>query len=133
MPTTATSIRDEIRRANDTFEASFERGDAAAIADLYTTASVLLPTGMEPIEGPQGIQAFWQGAMSMGVKQVKLKTRDIEELEDTAIELGSYTLFDENHQPMDQGKYLVVWKEQQGHWKLHQDIWNTNLPAPAAA
>ncbi|PJJ53342.1 YybH family protein [Hymenobacter chitinivorans] len=130
MPTTATSIRDEIRRTNDSFEASFEQGDAAAIARLYTSAGVLLPTGMAPIEGLPGIQAFWQGAMEMGVKQVKLKTRDIEELEDTAIELGTYTLFDGNHRTMDEGKYLVVWKEQQGHWKLHQDIWNTNLPAP---
>ncbi|UOQ72778.1 YybH family protein [Hymenobacter cellulosilyticus] len=130
MPTTATSIRDEIRRANDTFETSFEQGDAAAIANLFTTAGVLLPAGMEPIEGLSGIQAFWQGAMEMGVKQVRLQTRDIEELEDTAIELGTYTLFDGNHQPMDQGKYLVVWKEQQGHWKLHQDIWNTSLAAP---
>jgi uncharacterized protein (TIGR02246 family) len=131
MPTTATTVRDEIRRTNDTFEASFGRGDAAAIADLYTTAGVLLPTGMEPIEGAAGIQAFWQGAMQMGVKEVKLKTRDIEELEDTAIELGTYTLFDASHQPLDQGKYLVVWKEQHGHWKLHQDIWNTNLPSAA--
>ncbi|TGE14742.1 YybH family protein [Hymenobacter elongatus] len=133
MPTTATSVRDEIRRANDTFEASFERGDAAAIADLYTSAGVLLPTGLEPIEGAAGIQAFWQGAMAMGVKQVKLKTRDIEELEDTAIELGTYTLFDANRQQMDQGKYLVVWKEQQGQWRLHQDIWNTNMPAQNVA
>jgi ketosteroid isomerase-like protein len=103
MLTTTTSIRDEIRHANDTFEASFARGDAAAIARLYTSTGVLLPTGMEPIEGAAGIQAFWQGAMEMGIKQVKLKTRDVEELEDTAIELGTYTLFSENGQQLDQG------------------------------
>ena len=131
MPTTATGIRDEIRHANDTFEASFARGDAAAIAGLYTSTGSLLPTGMNTIQGAAGIQAFWQGAMQLGVKQVKLKTRDVEELEDTAIELGTYTLFDDGGQQMDQGKYLVVWKEEAGHWKLHQDIWNTNLPAPA--
>ncbi|TGE21664.1 DUF4440 domain-containing protein [Hymenobacter aquaticus] len=129
MTTTATSVRDEIRHANDTFEASFARGDAAGIANLYTSTAVLLPTGMEPIQDAAGIQAFWQGAMGMGVKQVKLKTRDIEELEETAIELGTYTLLDAAGQQLDQGKYLVVWKEQQGQWRLHQDIWNTNLPA----
>lgn len=129
MPTTATSIRDEIRRANDTFEASFARGDSAAIASLYTDSGVVLPTGMEPIQGTAGIQAFWQGAMEMGIKQVKLKTREVEELEDTAIELGNYTLFGNTGQLIDQGKYMVVWKEQGGQWKLHQDIWNTNIPA----
>ncbi|ALD22448.1 YybH family protein [Hymenobacter sp. DG25A] len=129
MPTTATSIRDEIRRANDTFEASFARGDSAAIARLYTDGGVVLPTGMEPIQGTAGIQAFWQGAMEMGIKQVKLKTREVEELEDTAIELGNYTLFGGAGQLIDQGKYMVVWKQQGGQWKLHQDIWNTNIPA----
>ncbi|MCB2376458.1 SgcJ/EcaC family oxidoreductase [Hymenobacter sp. BT635] len=128
MPTTATSIRDEIRRANDSFEASFAQGDAAGIASLYTPTAVLLPTNHEPIQHPEGIQAFWQEAMSQGVKQLKLKTRDIEELEDTAIELGTYTLFGQDSQPLDQGKYLVVWKEQQGQWRLHQDIWNTSQP-----
>ncbi|GAA4013455.1 hypothetical protein GCM10022408_28150 [Hymenobacter fastidiosus] len=131
MPTTATSIRDEIRRANDLFEASFERGDAAGIAGLYTSTGVLLPTGMDTIEGAGGIQTFWQSAMAMGIKQVKLRTRDIEELDDTAIELGTYTLFAAGGQQVDQGKYLVVWKEEAGQWKLHQDIWNSSVPAPA--
>ena len=28
----------------------------------------------------------------------------------------------------DEGKYVVVWKKQEdGSWKLHRDIWNSNL------
>lgn len=129
MPTTAISIGDDIRRANAAFEAAFEQRDAAAIAGLYTSNGTLFPTGMNTIEGPAGIQAFWQGAIEMGIKRVKLDTQDIEELSGTAIELGHYTLFGPNDQLLDQGKYLVVWKEQLGQWKLHQDIWNSSLPA----
>jgi uncharacterized protein (TIGR02246 family) len=127
MHPTATSVSAEIRRANDLFEASFAQGDAAAIAGLYTSSAALLPTGMDTIKGTAGIQTFWQSAMAMGIKQVKLKTRDVEELDDTAIELGTYTLFAANNQQIDQGKYLVVWKEEEGQWKLHQDIWNTSV------
>ena len=130
MPTIATGVSDEIRRANATFEANFERGDAAAIAALYTSNGILLPTGMNAIEGAAGIQAFWQGAMEMGIKRVKLDSKDVEELADTAIELGNYTLFGANEQQLDQGKYLVVWKEQMGQWKLYQDIWNSSMAAP---
>ena len=130
MPTIATGVSDEIRRANATFEANFERGDAAAIAALYTSNGILLPTGMNAIEGAAGIQAFWQGAMEMGIKRVKLDSKDVEELADTAIELGNYTLFGDNGQQLDQGKYLVVWKEQMGQWRLHQDIWNSSMAAP---
>ncbi|GAB3298941.1 YybH family protein [Hymenobacter humi] len=130
MPTLATSISDEIQRNNAAFEAHFEQRDAAGIAGLYTRNGVLLPTGMEPIEGQAGIQAFWQGAMEMGIKRVKLHTNEVEQLTDTAIELGNYTLFGAHDQQLDQGKYVVVWKQQQGQWKLHQDIWNTSQPAP---
>ena len=129
MPTLATSISAEIRHVNDEFQAAFERSDAAAIARLYTSNGVLLPTGTESIQGTAGIQAFWQGALEMGIKRVKLDSKDVEELTDTAIELGNYTLFGPNQQVLDKGKYLVVWKEQQGRWKLHQDIWNSSLPA----
>ena len=131
MLSTATSISAEIRRSNEKMEANFERGDAAAMANLYTPAGVLMPTGAELIQGTAGIQTFWQGAMEMGLKQLKLKTREVEELTDTAIELGNYILFGPNGQQVDQGKYLVVWKEQHGHWKLHQDIWNSSVAAPA--
>ncbi|GAB3860119.1 hypothetical protein GCM10028822_37760 [Hymenobacter terrigena] len=133
MIATATPVAAEIRRANDLFEANFERSDAAGIASLYTPNGVLLPTGMGAIQGTAGIQAFWEGAMAMGIKQVQLHTQEVEEMPDTAIELGHYTLLGPNAQPIDEGKYLVVWKQQQGQWKLHQDIWNSSLPAPTPA
>ena len=66
----------------------------------------------------------------MGIQRVQLKTREVEHLSDTAIELGNYALFGPDNQPLDHGKYLVVWKEQRGQWKLHHDIWNTSRPAP---
>ena len=133
MFTTATSIRADLRRANDTFEATFKRGDAAGIAALYTATGMLLPTGMGPIEGPAGIEAFWRGALDMGLTQLQLHTQEVEELAGTAIELGHYALLGPHEQPVDQGKYLVVWKEEHGQWKLHRDIWNSSLPAPAPA
>ncbi|GAB2855173.1 YybH family protein [Hymenobacter ruber] len=108
MIATATPVATEIRHANDLFEASFERSDAAAIANLYTPNGVLLPTGMGTIEGTADIQAFWEGAMAMGIKQVQLHTQELEEMADTAIELGHYTLLGADTQMIDQGKYLVV-------------------------
>ncbi len=127
---TATSTRDEVQHANAAFENHFAQQDAAAIAALYTTEGMLMPTGMGPIQGHEGIQAFWQGAIDMGVKRLSLHTQDVEELTDTAIEVGAYSLFAAGDQPLDQGKYLVVWKRQEGTWKLHQDIWNSSQPAP---
>jgi ketosteroid isomerase-like protein len=31
---------------------------------------------------------------------------------------------------MDSGKFIVIWKQEGGRWKLHQDIWNSSLAPP---
>ena len=35
--------------------------------------------------------------------------------------------------PVDSGKYLVRWVNDNGRWLVAQDIWNSDLPLPAPA
>ena len=30
----------------------------------------------------------------------------------------------------EKGKFIVVWKEENGKWKMHRDIWNSDAPPP---
>lgn len=32
---------------------------------------------------------------------------------------------------MEKGKYLNVWKNVDGEWKIYLNIWNANAPEPA--
>ena len=48
---------------------------------------------------------------------------------DLAIEEGRYTV-SVGSQEVDRGQYMVTWKKEEGQWKLHQDIWNSDLPLP---
>lgn len=125
----STKVHDAIVAAEDTFMATFGRGDAAAISAFYTEDGQLLPPNSDVVTGRQGIQAMFQGLMDMGVKAFKLETVEVEGFGDAAYEIGRYTLEGEGGQAFDQGKYLVIWKNQAGEWKLHRDIFNTSLPA----
>ena len=116
-----------IRTADDSFESTFGQGDAAGMADLYTDNGMLLPTGSDFVKGKQAIAAFWQGAMDMGIKNAKLDTVEVEQHGDTAIQVGQYTLSSADDQVMDAGKYVVIWKHEDGTWKMHRDIWNSSL------
>ncbi len=31
---------------------------------------------------------------------------------------------------VDKGKYIVVWKKENGDWKVWRDIWNSDNPPP---
>ena len=123
-----TVVHDAIVAANETFMATW--GDAAAIAALYTESGQLLPPNSDFVVGRPALQAFFQGLMNMGIKAVKIETIEVEGYGDTGSEVGRYTLAGEGGQVFDQGKYIVIWKQEAGQWKLHRDIFASSLPAP---
>ena len=116
-----------IQKLNDAFEAAFARGDAAALAGMYTEDASLLPPGAEMIRGRAGIQAFWGEAMK-DVASAKLMTVDVQPLgTDVAQEIGSFTLATKAQPPQTvAGKYVVIWRKAGGDRKLATDIWNMN-------
>lgn len=118
-----------IAAADQAFMDAFLRGDAEAIADLYTDGAQLFPAHSDVISGRAGIAAFWKGAMEMGIASARLETSEVDDLGGTAIEIGRYTLSAADGRTLDTGKYVVVWKNSGDGWKLHLDIWNTSVPA----
>lgn len=125
-----TDVSGEIKEANKGFMEAFNKGDANALAQNYTSNAKLYPTNSDVIEGQEAIEGFWNTAMNMGIKKAQLETITAEGYGNTAIEEGRYKLYVEGDQMVDQGKYIVTWKKEAGKWKLHQDIWNTSNPAP---
>jgi len=119
-------IRSLIETNNKTFVAAFKRGDAAAMAGLYTVEGQLLPANSDFVRGTAAIRAFWQGVMNLGLKDASLETIEVEAHGDTAIEVGRYTLIAAGGAVADSGKYIVIWKNDKGTWKLHRDIWTTS-------
>ncbi len=123
-------LNSAITAANSNFKETFGRADAEGMGRLYTSDGQLLPTNSDFLTGTEAIQAFWQAVMNMGIKTAELETVELEAHGDTAIEVGRYTLGGEDSQVLDKGKYVVIWKQEDGQWKLHRDIWNTSMPAP---
>ena len=120
-------IRAAIEKVNRKLEATFMKGDARDIASFYTDDAILMPTGSEPLHGTASIADLWGAVLNMGIKEVKLETREVDGQGTTAVEMGQYTLRGGGGQLIDHGKYIVIWKLIQGEWKLHRDIWNTSL------
>ncbi len=127
--TNSTDIHDAIVAADQTFMTTFSRGDAAGLAALYTENGQFLPPNSDFVTGKQAIQATFQAFMDMGIKAIKLETIEVEGYGDTASEVGRYTLEGEDGQVLDQGKFIVIWKQEAGQWKLHRDIINSSTPA----
>ncbi len=116
-----------IDKLNESFIAAFQKGDTAAIGQMYTEDAYLLPSGGEMVKGRAAIQAFWTKAAE-GISDFKLTTVDVKPLgNDSAREVGTFTLKTKGQPPQEvAGKYVVVWQKVGGDWRLATDIWNTD-------
>jgi len=123
-------VTGEITEANNALMAAYASGDANALTAFYTSDAKIFPENSAAIEGPQAISGFFGAIMNMGIKKVKFEAVTAQSYGTMAIEEGKYTLFVEGDYIADQGKYIVTWKNEDGKWKVHRDIWNTNNPAP---
>lgn len=121
-----------IMAENEKFMNTFAK-NVANMSSHYTSDATLMPPSSEPIQGSAAISAYWKGGQESGVKRAKLETVEAEMAGSQVIETGRYTLYGANDVKLDAGKYVVIWKQEGGQWKLHRDIWNTNTPPAMAA
>jgi uncharacterized protein (TIGR02246 family) len=116
-----------IEKLNDTLAAALNKGDASAVAAMYTEDAFVLPPGAEAVKGRAAIEAFWRQAVQQ-LSDAKLTTIDVLPLgPEAAREIGTVTLKTRSQPPQEiVGKYVVLWRKEGGGWKLATDIWNTN-------
>jgi len=129
-PQEDSSLIDEgISKTNEAFMSALANGDAAGVAAQYTEDAQLLPPNADLVTGKQEIQNVMQGFIDSGVTGLNLESTEIEGIGNKAYEVGKYTL-SVNEQVVDNGKYIVIWKKDGEQWKLHRDIFNSNIPLP---
>lgn len=127
MTTLTSDIYSTIRALSDSFESTFSLGDLTKIAEFYTQKGMLLPSAFDFIVGKQDIKEFWQSAMDVGIKYIKIDILEVEQNNDTAIEMSNYTLSASDKQVIDAGKGIVIWKNTGDAWKMHRDIWTSSI------
>ncbi|MDH3688095.1 MAG: SgcJ/EcaC family oxidoreductase [Gammaproteobacteria bacterium] len=122
----ASDVRATIVASIEQWTTAFNEADAAGVAAMYTQEGQLLPPGGPTVTGREAIQAFWQGVMDSGIAKAELEATEIEGSGALVYEVGVYRLFGTDGQLAGEGKYIVVWKQSDGQWRLHRDIWNGN-------
>jgi uncharacterized protein (TIGR02246 family) len=125
----AQDVRATIEASNKAFVAAFAKHDAKAIGEFYTSTAQAFPPNSDVIRGRAAIVKMWDGVFASGVAAAELKTTEVQTHGTSAYETGTYVMKLKDGKVADQGKYVVVWMQEDGKWKLHRDIWNTSLPA----
>ena len=126
-------VKAAIQAVNAGVSTKFMAKDSAGMAANYTADAVMMPPNMAEVAGTNAILHLWGGFMGMGFKDLTLTAGDTWQAGNTVVETGTWSLKDQKDAVADHGKYLVLWKEVDGQWKIYRDIWNSDMPMPMPA
>ena len=123
------SVKLAIAESNKKFGETFANGDSTGFVNLYTSDACISPSSMPKMCGQQALSGFFNAGYKMGIRQINLSTEEVSGGKDVIAEVGSFEILGGKNISMDRGKYIVIWKQEGGKWKMHRDIWNSDLPA----
>jgi uncharacterized protein (TIGR02246 family) len=128
MSDSSEDIQGVVRRANEAWNSAFNRGEAAAVAALYTDNATLLPPTHAVVKGTAAILDFWQGLITAGFKDHGIEMIDADGDGGLAFAIGKWWA----NGPGDAGKVqrfegsvaTVLRRQGDGSWKARLHTWN---------
>ena len=125
---TKINSREEIRSAYNKLEEAFTKGSASGVDSLYLDNAELFAPGQDVARGKNALRDYWQRIIDEGIKKLELVTDRVEDHNDLAVETGTYRFYGAENRQLDQGKYIVLWKHENGRLLLDKGIWNSSKP-----
>ena len=122
-----------IAQSNQNFMKAFKAGDSIGVANCYTTDAKTMAANAPAVKGRSNIIHFISGIDEKWIKNLDIiNNANIWGDSSIVAEEGIYDLSDSIGKNIDKGKYIVLWKQEAGNWKMFRDIWTTDLPDSAA-
>lgn len=123
-----------IRKVNEQWLALIRDHDAAAVSKLYTADGAMMAPGVPIAQGQSALETAWSGLMQMPGFGLTFEANEIIVASggDMALDRGVYefSLDGPEGATKDIGKYVVVWRNIDGQWKVAADIFNSDGAPP---
>jgi ketosteroid isomerase-like protein len=124
------TAKKEIEVANTNLSVALAKGDSIAVGNAYTFDAKLLYADAPAVEGREKIQSQWAKSITIGANHLKITTLEVWGDENAITEEGIYEFKSKEDKSIAVGKYIVVWKKEDGKWKLHRDMANSDVLVP---
>jgi ketosteroid isomerase-like protein len=126
------AARAGIEATNQRLAQAVAAADVEGVRAVYTADAKVLPPNAPEVSGVDAIADWFSGLSSAGIDGLELEIAEVAAHGRTAHEVGRFTLR-AGGQVIDEGKYIVIWQRgDDGTWRLHRDIFNSDRPLPPA-
>ncbi|HEU5168323.1 MAG TPA: hypothetical protein VFU29_22410 [Chitinophagaceae bacterium] len=123
-----TAMKKTIEEKNARFAKAFITGDSASLVNNYTQDGKLFPPNSAAVIGRPAIAVVISQYLKFGIKEFRDEITALYGNEDNLIEEGNYFMGDGKGNTIDKGKYIDIWREVDGDWKVYSNIFNTSMP-----
>src|SRR5206468_7202047 len=122
-----------VRDADSAWSKAAGAKDLDKTVSFYSNDAIVLPPNAAAVTSKDGIRNLWKGFID-SVTDISWKATRVEMAKsgDMACLSGTYEMTMKDG-TKDRGKYCEVWEKKGGMWRCGTDIWNSDLPATAAA
>jgi ketosteroid isomerase-like protein len=121
-------VRQEINNSNQLWGQAFVKGDSVTMVGLYHSEARLYPPNMAMMNNRSDLGRMIAGIPRGTFQRAQITTTDVIGAQDLVVETGTYEMADAS-KVVDRGKYIVVWKQENGRWRIYRDIWNSDMAA----
>ena len=112
---------------NESYSERFMTNDTAFYVARYCTDAQVYSPGMPAVMGRDSIRAFFYNNGNNKEAKIELPAGNFYGNADFVIEDGTYSFPDGKGGNVDKGKFIAIWKKEDGVWKLYREIWNTDM------
>ena len=127
------SVKKHIDEMNKTYGDRFVHNDTTFYAERYCKDAAIMPEQMNAFVGRDSIRHFNYNDGNNKEFKVDILATNIYGDEELVVEEGTYSFPDGKGGSVDNGKFIAIWKPEDGKWKLFREIWNTNNAPPTPA
>ncbi|MGB5322629.1 YybH family protein [Lutimonas sp.] len=113
------SLEKEIELRLREYENSLQNGDSIALGNMYTEDAEIIPSTV----GRKNIIKVFGSMIRDSITGSSFKTTKLWGNDQLLVEDGTGTWFHTNGTVVGSGRYLLVWKKDDGKWKILRDTW----------
>ena len=117
-----------IHQLSRQFSQAYMRGDAAAMAALYSPDAAIFPERSDAITGREAIERYWTLKPGRRVTRHEIAPARVVIDGKHAYDHGTFVIAGERDGKAwgpSRGKYVVVWRRDPAGWRMHLDMWNS--------
>lgn len=120
-------VKSKIDSANLKYADRFTTNDSLWYVDRYCNDACVLPPNATKICGVDSLRKYFYGNGENKPIEMIIKATNVYGSQEAVIEEGIYDFPDGKGGSFDKGKFIAIWKEENGKWKLSNEIWNSDI------